>query len=766
MIKKIIILLLITALLGALAFGLFGCAPTRGENLLLGGDFTEFENRTDLVDVWNFQSGAGGSGLTFNTEGGGSARIDTTQAGGGNGWARLTQPIRLSGNSYYKVTLTFRTTRLSAPTTNPADGIFVGFLEDPNFNVRASNAEVHGIEDGEVADSKTLTYYFRSTNMRDVTLAINVGTPDGPVSVSAVNIFNVSLTRVARSEAVNRADGVQLYTLRNTVIGVASDLNTVFVVLGAVGTLVIAYAFYMLRARSKAIELNPNPKQKWFIKLKESKVAPVLTVVGVALLVRLLITLIEAFVAGGTNIREEGLYLGFNMSNNVVWGGFAASHGPNVLYNPPSNLPNIPAVTSLMPLATFAITLAGLFGRMTQALGGSAVQIAVTVATVIKLLAVAADIGVILIIYNIVKNKQGKVAATIMSLGYALMPIAFIFSASFGAIEAISTFFVVLSFSFILRKNYIGMAISYFVAVMFSLNALLAVPFILMYTGMYAVKAIKDRNLKWLAPVVAIGVGVFAYWLISLPLFFAEIQAGYGGAPFNYFVDAAHEPNLYSLNAFNFQALLNNNFARVTTESFVVAILFVVFVLGILGVAYFKSKNRLNLEMFAVAFIIVYWYFLNNMTPASLYVMLPLLYIYTVLSKDKRLYAIFALFAMSIFVNVAYEHMIAGYTASGVNHINRAVVITMSIINMILVFAYVVIGYDCVMAKRSKEHLTLKVPYGEYLKSVFVNLGINFKNLGYKLQAVGKAVTGGAKGKDKVEEEQEAEEQTKPKRKK
>ena len=83
--------------------------------------------------------------------------------------------------------------------------------------------------------------------------------------------------------------------------------------------------------------------------------------------------------------------------------------------------------------------------------------------------AVAADIGTAVIIYKLIADKQGKVAATLLAEHVdTLLPVTLALSAAWGSMVSIAVFFAVLSFYFLLNKNYIGMACAYFVAAPFT----------------------------------------------------------------------------------------------------------------------------------------------------------------------------------------------------------------------------------------------------------------------------------------------------------
>ena len=124
-------------------------------------------------------------------------------------------------------------------------------------------------------------------------------------------------------------------------------------------------------------------------------------------------------------------------------------------------------------------------------------------------------------------------------------------------------------------------------------------------------QAINQPKLRIAAPV-ALVVGFVLFYLLNLPF---DVNAVSSGVPFvcvTKYWDGIFGNLLYTKNAFNFQALLGNNFGSVTNESLIVTIVFVVFMLALVGFGYFRYKNRLNLLLLGTAFINMYFMFANN----------------------------------------------------------------------------------------------------------------------------------------------------------
>ncbi|MFA5449749.1 MAG: hypothetical protein WC292_04860 [Clostridia bacterium] len=722
--KKLSIFAIIAALLVTLLMGCQTAAVSEyNKEIISGGELGAFdyESIAHLSEDWSLDSGTGlGAFSTVqNTDAANYLKIDTSSAG----YASASRKLYLKPFSYYYVEYTY-TTSAMAKADEDMDyiGFYVGFQENPDFNIRDDKPTEERATNNAGKDG----FYFRTSAIREVNLTLNVGTKDNPVKTSNVTVKSLSLKRVQKADI---AEGAAYYELENTVYGAPTQLNLVYVILGGVGTLIIAYVFYILRARTLALEKN-GTKNVFYNKLKTNKYLGLLITVGAALAVRLAITLSEAFIAGGSIIKTA--YYGFDLTQLAGFGSWIAQSGTPYFfeYNP---------AAGFMPFGLYLSGLAGLFGRLIGLSSGATdATVLLTTVTMLKLFAVLADIGVVILIYKLISKRQGTVAGMVTAGFYALLPAVFYSSASVGTIESVTVFFVVLAFYFILEKKYIPMAASYFVACMFSPAALIAVPLILMYTAYIIYKAIKDKTLAWITPVVTIVASLVLYFLVSLPFAINQVQKGDAFFAFNGFIDTVKGLNVYSINAFNFQAMIGNNFKAVSTESTLVTILFVLFIVGLFAAAYFRNRNRLDLVMLGASFYIIYWIFCNNITPVALLTMFPLLLIYTAFIKDKRMYFALSMFAALSFINISYVYMIAGYTDSGITQLNyvTSIMYIMGAFNLLLTIYFVVIGYDTVVSGQASEQLVLVVPYKTYAKSVADNTVIAVKNFGYKVSAL------------------------------
>jgi len=727
-------LLFIACVLAVCAAALAGCTPAaetqNGVNILNAGETSAFdydESLSALQKDWTLKTGEAGTVSGTFSNASDYLTINTSTSG----YATASQKVVLKPYTYYKVEYSFTSTAMTAKDESAGYvGLYVGFLEDENFNNVKDGANTRF--EGSTSGTETDYFYVYTKNIREATLTVFVGSEELQVSVTSLVLKDIKLTKVDKNEATNLEGTGSIYTLNRTTYGAATKFNNIYIILGGVGTLLLAYAFYMLRARAAAVEGGATGR---FTKLiKDNKYMGLLLVIGAGLLVRLAILLTESLIAGQSVMQT--VYHGYDLETNAGFGVWLAKYGMPYFYEYNTD-------AAFMPVSLYIATFAGLAGRVASSAGASDLIVTLSTVATMKAIAIAADIGVAILIYKLVSVKQGKVAATIMAGFYTLLPVVFSFSAAWGSMESISAFFVVLSFYYLLNKKYLGMVAAYFAAALVSPAALLVCPFILCYTGLLMYKGIRAKKLwDWLTPVLAIVGALVLFYLITLPFFIHQIGDGDAFIAFDKYIATVKGLNVYSANAFNFQGLIGNNFKAVTNESTFVTVLFVLFIVALFVISYVRSKNRLHLVMLASGFAIVYWMFCNNLSSTTLFLALPLMFIYAALVKDKRMYVGFALYAASVFVNAAYVLMVGGYSSAGINELSydSSMTYVFGALNVLLIIYFVIVGYDSVVNNKSSEFLVLRVPYGKYVGSVAKNMMITLRNIFAKFAVISKSV--------------------------
>lgn len=739
--KKLVILVAITAIVATLL--LTGCTTTPvsayDEQILkftnANGNFNYTGENEDVKTDWDFEVGNGASNSSVFSSSANGLKINTQNAG----YAIASQKVYLKRYAYYKVTYTYDMDSIAEFSTeddiNSWVGLYLGFKEDPSFNTGDKNSQVRNITSSYVTD----TFYFKTDGTKEYNFAIFVGAEEEPVS-AVLYIKDITITRVTEATAMENAEAYGYYELNSQVYGQATTLNITYVILGVVATLILAYVAYILRSRSLAFEGVENGN-KFLNALKESKWLGLVIALGVATIIRLIIMLTQTIIAGSESISSS--FFGYDLEANATIGGWLANYSAPYLYEYNTTF------TSLMPLSLYLSTFAGLIGRAFNAMGAAPGVVSLSTLAMIKVIGIIADIGAIALIYSIIAKKQGRVGATIMATFYSLIPMVFSMSSAWGSYESVTAFLIVLAVWFLLNKgSYLGMAISYFFACMTTVSAIYVCPAVLLYTGYVIFRAIKDKQYKKLiAPVVTIVASLVVFYLISLPFVFNEVSEGNAFVAFTKYIGTLKGQSVYTANAFNFQGLLGNNYKAVGLQSIFVTILYIAFVVVLVGVAYYRSRNRIDLTLVASTCVIAFWTFANNMSYYSLYISLPLLFIVSALIKDTRLYVAFVIYAILAYVNASYVYLVAGYTNNGVIAISNevtAIVYIMGSLSLVAAVYYVIVAYDILINKKAVEQAPINVPYLEYVKytslKVLQKLKLGASKTGAFFQATGEAI--------------------------
>lgn len=709
------------------------------------GDFYYGSNEA-LQAEWDLTAGGGASTSSVFSTNADGLRINTANAG----YAVASQKVYLRANADYRVTYSYDVDSISDYDENAGYvGFYIGFLEDPAFNISDANNSVHDVA---TTRAQTDTFYFRTDSTRgEFNLAIIVGSEEDPVN-AVVYVNDLTLELVGSGVTAEEMADYGYYELNNAVYGAAADVNVVYVVLGAVATLILGYACYMLRSRSMAFEgASVTTENRFFEKLRSTKWPGMLLTLGIAGLIRVVITITETAIMGSENILTS--HFGYDLTQSAYMGTQVAYHGTTYLYQY-----YYTSYTLMLPVQMYLNTFAGLIGRALVAMGMQEASLQLAVAAVIKLIAVALDLGTVALIYKIIAKRHDNVAAAIMASFYSLVPMAFSMSAAWGSYESAAVMFVVMAFYFLLnRRSYIGMAVSYFFAAMTSVSVLYVLPAILFYTGYAVYRGIREKNaLKASVPFITIVASLIVFYLVSLPFVYNQVAAGDAFNAFDRYIETVRGLNAYTLNAFNFQGLLGNNFETVGLQSVFVTILYIAFVVILLGVAYFRTRNRIHLTLVAASSVIALWTFANNMTPDYLYMALPLLFITAAVLKDKRLYWAFVAYAAFNFVNSSYVYLVSGYTDTGILAISyetTAVMYVFGALSLVTIIYFVVVAYDVLVNNRVSEQKALNLTYGEHVKYTAHKVFAALRSAGGRTKAL-VAATGEAIRETRAERKQ------------
>lgn len=683
----------------ALVLLLSGCNITpvsAYDKEILKSSILDYENKTELKEEWDTVQGGTDSSDVFSLPDGGGVSIATSSVG----WAYLSQRVLLKTNSYYKVTYEFSaSSMIDYDTDKNRIGFFVGFLEDPNFNIGDDKST-------EVADStakREITFYFHTKNIREANIALRVGTEDRPVSTS-VTVNSISLTRVKKADALEAQEPT--FELVNNVFGAATPLNAPYLIIGGIAIIVIAYAAFVLLRRAMATFDIAGIKGKFSKLLEKDYFIPII-VIGLALLLRLAIAGIMSIVANG----KETLFLGLEAEKILEQAHHLAFYGPKSLFR-------YVDTPEFMPVGFYLSTVVGLimrlFGSESGALG----------IFLIKLIAIAADLGVIYLIYKMALSKFSKLSSGLIAFGYSLLPAIFALSGIYAGWHSVAVFLLFLTFYFMLNKNLLGLGIAYLLSLLTTPYAIILAPIVVMYL----IYIIIGDNKKLLPIAIGVVASVVVFYLAGLPFVIEQVAKGKAFDMFTQYIETLKMNKFYSLNALNFQALLNNNFEEITTESTFITILFKLLFLALLGVVAFKNKNRLDFVLGAGMYLALMVVFTNRMNQYAFYMLVPITLMGGIATKDKRLMAVAVLYSVVSFVNVAYIASVLGYDEVGYRMIeNKAVLSVFGALSVITAFIHFFSVYDIIVSRQSAQVIPMTTTYPQRIAGIARLVGANFQ---------------------------------------
>ena len=635
-----------------------------------------------------------------------------------SGYAYVGKKIKVTGGCYYSIDYSIMISSSAEFTSGVTYfGVYPAILEDNDLNFA---------ETGAMRDTMTTfqdyKMSFRAKETGYATVVLMIGSKDAPAKIN-VDIEAFSVKRVSKNVA-EESNYVGEYV--SDYYGEVYEFNIFYIVMGAFLTVVVCVIAYIMLRRDYALsdpEAGVGYRHPFLLKLKNSNALSIGLIVGIGLLVRLLIDILSTAIAGGYDIAK--VFIGYNAQGLATQALFIAQHGPQYLLQSAGGAFATDAgytvsTVSSSPLQLYFLGFCGLFGRIFEKSNPYMATL-----FFIRFFEALADVGAAYVLYSIIKKHSGQIGAIIVAAAYLCLPVVFAGSALWGYTESLTALAIILTVKFMLDNNYIGTAVSFFIAFMFSQTALFLAPFVMFYTVLVCIKAVKMREFKNLIAACSILVlAFFVYYALSVPFAINNIQGGKAFYWFEYAWDELYKGALYTVNAFNFQAILGNNMTEITTSSLVVTIIFILFMLGLAGFAYFKFKNRMNLILLATTFINMMFVFANDMKPMSMFISLILMLMYAVMNKEKRIFFCFVAFAAMMFINVSYVELLVPFTASSapVWAGNPAVMYVFGSFEMLFALYYVYIVYDIVVSRKVRKISPLNMTFVASVKNFFLRI--------------------------------------------
>lgn len=650
--KKFLVALLLTVVL---CFSLAACNETTDfdTEMLTNGNF-EAEFQEKVITGWTMQN-TDTSKVVYSEGTGESKYININNKSLIT--SNLYQEVKLEKGATYKVTAKIRINTPIASST----GFSIGFLENTAF------APVHfNSTDGW---EEYVMYFTPEMNTANLCLRLS--------GKGGVSIDDVSLTKI-RPESVPA--GASVYTLKvdeklpysKTAGGIT--LSVFMVLLTAV---VMAFGYYALRRNAtsdKFLPGNENEKIKLTTKLSLTPAGIIALVMASGFLIR--------FVIAMTLYGYDNVYN--SEAANISQIGISAYYFTNTSVTPPGY-----------------IYYLSLYGLLRNAAG---INSYMGISVMLKLPSILADLGIIYMLFSYGRKYVGDINAGIISLLYAVLPPVFMLNSGWGGTESLALICILGIFISILEKKHIWLLVSTILAVLFSFEAVYILPMVAAYL---VVVCIKDKKFIYKA---VLGVLIFfvAFYLLTLPMSIYNIKIGNPMFMFKKYYNVLAASAMACLNNFSLFALIGLNNKIASEATFIISIIFVIFVWAYSIYLYVLKRNRLNLILVSAFTMLAINTFAVNQTNAMAVIGTALLLFYAMLSRDKRVYMLtggfFTLNALNIFSLLD----MAGYIG---NSINRYVVYAKfdwvqmlgSALMIILIIALMYVCFDIASSENRKE---------------------------------------------------------------
>lgn len=292
------------------------------------------------------------------------------------------------------------------------------------------------------------------------------------------------------------------------------------------------------------------------------------------------------------------------------------------------------------------------------------------------------DAAAALILFNIAKKYINSYVGVGFAALYMLCPVFFFGSSMWGSIMSMLALLMLLSFYFMTQKNFLGLTISYALALLTAKEAVFFLPIFGVFYVYYFIKSLranreneeiisfkqhvmhKELGLMYRIPFYLVASLVLMY-VISLPTLSKE---GYSFASwFNLiYIKPFSDVTSFGMNAFSVYNLFGKNNASIASRVpfWIISLGFMLVATALCYVLYTSKKNRANLALIGCyVFLTLAIYSLGFSELSTLPVLAMLLLTFT-LVKDKRIMHIFGILAFIIILNGCTVMMTSGYFAN------------------------------------------------------------------------------------------------------
>ncbi len=625
--KKLLLISVMVIVLVLSLFAFTACNNADDEVELINGEFSEFEN--SAFNGWTASSKDVKFSQVTTEDGQQYLKISNSSTQ----LSYLKQTIKVSPRQIYKVTVDMR---INSKLGNKT-GAYVTFTENTGYKFLSRYEVTEGFS--------TDTFYVRPTNTDYLTLALCLE------SSGDVYFDNISVERVDKDSVPSGYDVVDFRKVKtvNTNINTSGILFVVLLTLFSVAIVVAAYVVIrrIYASRNALVDFGETDQGvkakslssvKWY---QNAWFIAVMLMLG-TFVIRLVLML-TTYGMGKTMTDT------LNLARNTL----GAKNGVfNFMENHPSST-----------YAPGTVYILAIIGAMTKG-----ADITVT-GIVLRLINVLADMAVVAMIYGYGRKYVGNKLSTVYAGLYAVLPLTFVMSGMLNGFESLLVALVVGALILMVNKKYLGTYLLMTLASVLDIRAMAVAPIIVAYFVYMYIRDNADMK-KFTANRAKIVFGlvgcfVLAYAL-TLPIGIHQIAKGDAFFNFKVMVGEITNTKYYTFNAFNLYGMVAMNGKSVIKSVEILNLIFLLVLEMYVVSLYFKNRNKQELLLLASFTFAVVAIATIKVTYTYLFLSIALGLMYTMVSGDKRMFAVMGGLSTLGFLNIAQLINQSGFIAGEV----------------------------------------------------------------------------------------------------
>lgn len=587
--------------------------------------------------------------------------------------ATLRQKIRIEPGATYKLSaVIYVENALTGATTDSLVGAHIGFAENVHFIESAQAKKTSGFI--------KYSYYF-TTEFRDVTLQTVIGAEGGEVKGEAF-FDDIQLVKLTDAE-INALPSSIIKNLSSYVPENGGVHSLLYVLLGALALFGVVYGIWVAIRRCGWVD---EDKERYgIVKFMTTKYA-LFALLGVTFIIRFVLGFL--YTGYGTDLSNMT-----GISDKIASVGIAQYYAQSGY--------------TMLPVGVY---LTAIFGGLANLLGATGTWVYL----IMKLPAIICDVVTVYFIYKLGKKFIGKVGGILAGLVWAICPTVLTVTSMWGTLDSVIAMLAVMLFYFILdpstMRSWVRFTAIFVILTVGVLTKIEMLWFVPLVAGFMIYNFIKKKELR-LTLIIGTIASIIGFWLMTLPLTVSFVGQGrvfyIWEQYFKYMVAGLH---YFARDNFGLYSMVGLSWSTgVRTLSFVMNLVFACLVFAFTILIYVTKKSRVDLLLLGALTIIAGYTFGIDMSPTVLLVGLALLLAYAVVSNDKRVYLIFALFAGISFLNTTFTLAVSGalvpFALGGVEYltVGGAMSIVMSVLQIATFFYLVYVVYDVCINEKMEQ---------------------------------------------------------------